>query len=497
MGGSKDIFISYRREGGEFLASLLYQRLTSDGYSVFLDVESLRSGKYNEQLFRVIEECTDFLLILPPNGLDRCVHPDDWVRLEIEHAVDLGKNIVPVMMRGFEWPDVLPEKLQGIPLENGVTANTELFDGVIARLEQKLLRSEVQAQDEERIPLSQQLKDMLKSVGHEREEATVTRIIRQKKEQKFFQGFEKRNREHGSETIEVPCDNTVELGDPQQYGRHFTIIDGTNDNTLIYQIVEHYDEKMLVKYGEPDRLVRISQQEEGYWIRIYYVPPENLKEDNGLSLVFLTFKDIGEKIDIYVNTGILVNEEVKLTKNPMLISSAKKPTLLQTEKYFSGNLNEEQKELFKSDYGSENYWEEKVGPINNIIIDLLTLEEPRREVYFDEENHRFAVRVKLKTWGSYFTFAVRLEDGSFEKPLTNLEIGSVYRTGSHGFPKDLMKAGDYLEKDGSADALYQIGLMFLNEEEIRDEEIAASYFQRAADLGSEKAKEFSDASHIT
>ena len=37
-----DIFISYRRDGGDTLAQLIYDRLTDRGYSVFLDIESLR-----------------------------------------------------------------------------------------------------------------------------------------------------------------------------------------------------------------------------------------------------------------------------------------------------------------------------------------------------------------------------------------------------------------------------------------------------------------------
>ena len=54
-----DIFISYRRDGGDTLAQLIYDRLTDRGYSVFLDIESLRSGKFNEKLFSVIDECRD------------------------------------------------------------------------------------------------------------------------------------------------------------------------------------------------------------------------------------------------------------------------------------------------------------------------------------------------------------------------------------------------------------------------------------------------------
>ena len=39
----------------------------------------IRSGKFNTQLFSVIEECQDFLLVLSEKALDRCSDPKDWI----------------------------------------------------------------------------------------------------------------------------------------------------------------------------------------------------------------------------------------------------------------------------------------------------------------------------------------------------------------------------------------------------------------------------------
>lgn len=88
------------------MATLLYTRLKEDGYHPFLDIETLRSGKFNEQLYDKIAECGDFLCVLPPSGLDRCKNADDWIRLEIARAIELKKNIVPVLMRGFSFPAI-------------------------------------------------------------------------------------------------------------------------------------------------------------------------------------------------------------------------------------------------------------------------------------------------------------------------------------------------------------------------------------------------------
>ena len=133
-----DIFLSYRREGGSETAKMLRDSLTERGYRVFLDVESLKSGPFNTKLFEVIDVCQDVVLVLPPHALDRCASPDDWVRLEIEHALQNGKNIVPVMLKGFEFPEALPESLARLPYLNGLRSSIEFYDAFLDKLERFL-----------------------------------------------------------------------------------------------------------------------------------------------------------------------------------------------------------------------------------------------------------------------------------------------------------------------------------------------------------------------
>lgn len=128
------IFISYRRDGGEGLAGRIADRLSSQGYCVFYDVESMRSGTFNTQIFEAIDKCQDVLLILPPNALDRCANADDWVRQEILYSISHNKNIIPVMMRNFTFPDVLPPELAAIRYMEGVAASSEYFDAVMQKI---------------------------------------------------------------------------------------------------------------------------------------------------------------------------------------------------------------------------------------------------------------------------------------------------------------------------------------------------------------------------
>ena len=129
-----DVFISYRRDGGDMAAMHIYQALKERGYQVFYDLEVLRAGKFNEALLDAIDSCRDFVLVLSPHALDRCAAEDDWVRREIAEALKQKKNIVPIMMNGFTFPDQLPEEIDEVRFQNGLSATTEYFSESIDRL---------------------------------------------------------------------------------------------------------------------------------------------------------------------------------------------------------------------------------------------------------------------------------------------------------------------------------------------------------------------------
>lgn len=129
-----EIFISYRRNAFES-AQLIASSFKAAGYNVFIDVESLRSGKFNEQLYRVIDGCKDFVLVLPQGALDRCESEDDWVRLEVMRAMAQGKNIIPVMLAGFTWKDPMPKGMEELKNYQAITASSsEFFDLSMKRL---------------------------------------------------------------------------------------------------------------------------------------------------------------------------------------------------------------------------------------------------------------------------------------------------------------------------------------------------------------------------
>lgn len=134
-----NIFISYRRKGGIETAKLLHDQLLLRGHDVFLDLESMRSCAFNQELLRRIETCTDFVLVLSPGALDRCEEEQDWVRQEVAHALKSRVHIVPVIVPGFDFPKDLPKDIQDIRWQNGPTINYEYFTAFIDRLESFLV----------------------------------------------------------------------------------------------------------------------------------------------------------------------------------------------------------------------------------------------------------------------------------------------------------------------------------------------------------------------
>jgi hypothetical protein len=114
------VFISYRRGGGAEIARVVEAFLDAQGFDVFLDVDSLGGGHFDEQILREIEAREVFILICSSGCFERCIDPSDWVRRELECALLLGKHLVPVTLRGFEWPGPLqlPDSIRNVARHN-------------------------------------------------------------------------------------------------------------------------------------------------------------------------------------------------------------------------------------------------------------------------------------------------------------------------------------------------------------------------------------------
>ncbi|XP_052612301.1 NAD(+) hydrolase SARM1 [Peromyscus californicus insignis] len=137
-GDTPDVFISYRRSSGSQLASLLKVHLQLHGFSVFIDVEKLEAGKFEDKLIQSVMAARNFVLVLSAGALDKCMQDHDckdWVHKEIVTALSCGKNIVPII-DGFEWPEpqALPEDMQAVLTFNGIKWSHEYQEATIEKI---------------------------------------------------------------------------------------------------------------------------------------------------------------------------------------------------------------------------------------------------------------------------------------------------------------------------------------------------------------------------
>ncbi len=70
---------------------------------MFFDYNGIASGDFERGILENIVACAHFLVLLTPSALERCGNPTDWLRREIETALSSQRNIVPLMLEGFNF----------------------------------------------------------------------------------------------------------------------------------------------------------------------------------------------------------------------------------------------------------------------------------------------------------------------------------------------------------------------------------------------------------
>jgi hypothetical protein len=129
-----DAFISYRRDGSASQARLIKSELTNRNYQVFLDVADLDKGHFDDKLLTTIAETPNFILMLAPGSLDRCVDEGDWLRRELRQAIASSRNIVPVCLPDFRFPASLPADIADLSRHQAVEYSHTLFDATIDKI---------------------------------------------------------------------------------------------------------------------------------------------------------------------------------------------------------------------------------------------------------------------------------------------------------------------------------------------------------------------------
>ena len=146
----KTVFISYRRATGSVWALAISKDLTQHGYDVFFDFQGIASGNFEQIILQNIRARAHFLVLLTPSALERIDEPNDWLRREILTALEERRNIVPIMLEGFDFatPAIgkwLVGSLAQLKGYNGLTVPIEYFEEAMNRLRSKHLNIAVEA----------------------------------------------------------------------------------------------------------------------------------------------------------------------------------------------------------------------------------------------------------------------------------------------------------------------------------------------------------------
>ncbi|HEY6346879.1 MAG TPA: SUMF1/EgtB/PvdO family nonheme iron enzyme [Bryobacteraceae bacterium] len=132
------IFISYRREETIAYAGRLYDRLHAHfgaQHQVFMDLDTLQPGDdFIETLRQTVASCQALIAVIGRNwpymtdegGRPRFENPEDFVRVEIQTALDRKIRVIPALVGGARMPrpEDLPEALRPLTRRHAI----EIFD---------------------------------------------------------------------------------------------------------------------------------------------------------------------------------------------------------------------------------------------------------------------------------------------------------------------------------------------------------------------------------
>lgn len=171
-------------------------------------------------------------------------------------------------------------------------------------------------------------------------------------------------------------------------GKHFSITDPQNVNTIIYKI--NQTEKEYLKDSPKYTVERLDYTEEIVGInkkKTFFIDEPN---PEGNKLVILSFG----KEKVVVNMGILDEDRVRISKKPVPMN-------------FETLYNEQEAE-----YKEFKYTPNLKRPI--CIIDPETTEEVKPVLYFDENTKEVKGKCKLRPHKSYFAFEIREDKSNHE-----------------------------------------------------------------------------------
>jgi uncharacterized protein YbdZ (MbtH family) len=145
------IFISYRRDDSEGYSGRLFDKLSLHfgKDKIFMDIDTIEPGEdFVEVIEREVGSCDILVAIIGKNWLSsvdnqghrRIDNPEDFVRLEINTALERNIRVIPVLVQGTAMPqsDDLPDKLAKLTRRNAIELSSTRWQYDVERLIQAI-----------------------------------------------------------------------------------------------------------------------------------------------------------------------------------------------------------------------------------------------------------------------------------------------------------------------------------------------------------------------
>lgn len=143
-GGQSTIILSYRRDDSAGVTGRIFDRLAQEFGTdrVFMDIDSMPAGvDFHDHLQAILANCGALLVVIGKSWRaqrkgqpSRIMDPDDWVRIEVETALQREIPVIPLLIDGAVMPsrDQLPESLwpllrrNALPIDSGRDFHAQL-----------------------------------------------------------------------------------------------------------------------------------------------------------------------------------------------------------------------------------------------------------------------------------------------------------------------------------------------------------------------------------
>lgn len=116
------VYLSYRREDSATVAGRIYDWLIQHmpKGDVFFDVDMEYGINFVERIRETISQCRAILVVIGPQWFNEHGEPSQYVRMEVEQALDTGIQVIPVLVGDATMPtqEQLPPTLRRLSLLN-------------------------------------------------------------------------------------------------------------------------------------------------------------------------------------------------------------------------------------------------------------------------------------------------------------------------------------------------------------------------------------------